>query len=80
MDKTTMDDTKDITAAPIWLTAQDAADRARVSARLIYREVHAGRLKAARVGGRRELRFLAGWVDAWLEASATPAMVDTLRH
>jgi hypothetical protein len=32
----------------------------------IYREVKAGRLRAARIGGRRELRLLPEWVDAWL--------------
>jgi excisionase family DNA binding protein len=54
-----------------WLTVKQAAERAQVGPRLIYREVRAGRLKAARVGGRRELRFLPAWVDAWLESSAT---------
>ena len=38
---------------------------------MIYREVKANRLKAARVGGRRELRFLATWIDDWLIAYCT---------
>ncbi len=49
-----------------WLTVREAAARARCGAKLIYREVRAGRLRAARVGGRRELRFLDAWVDEWL--------------
>jgi excisionase family DNA binding protein len=51
-----------------WLTVGEAADRARCGVKTIYREVHAQRLRAARIGGRRELRFLGEWVDAWLLA------------
>jgi excisionase family DNA binding protein len=54
-----------------WLTVIEAADRARCGPKLIYREVRAKRLKAARVGGRRELRLLSEWVDAWLLAQMT---------
>jgi excisionase family DNA binding protein len=49
-----------------WLTAGEAAERARCGVKTIYREVQAKRLRAARIGGRRELRFLREWVDAWL--------------
>jgi excisionase family DNA binding protein len=56
---------------PAWLTPKEAAQRARCGVKTIYREVGAGRLRAARVGGRRELRFKVGWVDEWLEATAT---------
>jgi excisionase family DNA binding protein len=52
-----------------WLTVHEAAERARCGVKLIYREVRATRLKAARVGGRRELRMLPEWVDQWLLAS-----------
>ena len=51
-----------------WLTVKEAAGRARCGIKLIYREVKAERLQAARVGGRRELRFRAEWVDDWLTA------------
>lgn len=60
----------------IWLLASEAAKRARVQVRTIYREVKAGRLKAARVGFRRELRFKAEWIDEWLERSAQPVLVE----
>ncbi len=71
-----MDDTHDTTpTASPWLTAGQAAARAQVGCKLVYREVQAGRLRAARIGGRRELRFLATWVDAWLEAASTPIEV-----
>ena len=52
-----------------WLTVNEAAARARCGIKTIYREVKANRLKAAKVGGRRELRLRAEWVDAWLELS-----------
>jgi excisionase family DNA binding protein len=55
-----------------WRTVGQAAARAQTGEKLIYREVKAGRLKAARVGGRRELRFRDEWIDCWLEQSATP--------
>jgi excisionase family DNA binding protein len=49
-----------------WLNVKEAATRARCGIKLIYREVAAKRLQAARVGGRRELRFQAEWIDDWL--------------
>jgi excisionase family DNA binding protein len=49
-----------------WITVGEAAKRARCGIKLIYREVRRGRLKAVRIGGRRELRLRSEWVDAWL--------------
>lgn len=49
-----------------WITVGEAARRARCGVKLIYREVSAGRLQAVRIGGRRELRLRADWIDAWL--------------
>ncbi len=54
-----------------WLTVREAAARARCGVKTVYREVRAGRLRAARVGGRRELRFLVAWVDEWLLSHCT---------
>lgn len=58
-----------------WLTVAEVAAVARCGARLVYREITAGRLRAARVGGRKALRIRRDWVDAWLEACATPIEV-----
>jgi excisionase family DNA binding protein len=58
-----------------WLTVADAAEHARCGVKTIYREVQAGRLRAARIGGRRELRLLPEWIDDWLLRHASP--VDT---
>jgi excisionase family DNA binding protein len=60
------------TAGTPWLTVCEAAERARCGVKLIYREVRARRLRAARVGGRRELRLRAEWVDEWLLKASTP--------
>jgi excisionase family DNA binding protein len=54
-----------------WLTVGEAADRARCGPKLIYREVKARRLRAAKVGGRRELRLRPEWIDQWLDAQTT---------
>jgi excisionase family DNA binding protein len=59
-----------------WLTVAEAAHHARCGKSLIYSEVQRGRLRAARLGGRRELRFLAVWIDAWLLATSTPEIVN----
>ena len=68
------------TSASPWLTISEAADRARCGVKLLYREVKAGRLKAARLGGRRALRFLREWIDQWMLESSTPtAAVRNLR-
>ena len=63
--------------AQIWLVTKEAAARARVGPKTVFREVHAGRLKAARVGGRRELRFRPAWVDQWLEERSTPVVINS---
>ena len=53
------------------LTVTEAAQRARCGTKTIYREAKSGRLRAARVGGRRALRMKPEWVDEWLEGQST---------
>jgi excisionase family DNA binding protein len=59
-----------------WLTVKEAARHAKCGTRSIYNAVQAGRLRAAKLGGRRELRFLAQWLDDWLLATTTPVTVN----
>lgn len=49
-----------------WLKIREAAARARCGPKTIYRAVRSGQLRAVRLGGRRELRFLESWIDDWL--------------
>jgi excisionase family DNA binding protein len=69
-------------AAPVlstpWLTVREAAARAKCGDRSIYKGVRSGKLRAARLGGRRELRLLPEWVDAWLIATCAPVVVNEM--
>lgn len=51
-----------------WLDAGQGASYARVSRKLLYRAIRSGRLRAARVGGRRQVRLRREWIDAFIEA------------
>lgn len=53
-----------------WLTAAEAAAYLRRGRRFVLREIHAGRLRAARIGGRGEILTKAEWCDAWVTAQA----------
>jgi excisionase family DNA binding protein len=63
---------------PTWLTLAQAAGRAQVAAATIRREIKRGRIRAARVGGRRSIRLRPEWVDAWLDVVAEPVEAPTI--
>jgi excisionase family DNA binding protein len=69
----------DDAALATWLTATEAAAHVRRGKRFLLREVKAGRLRAARVGGRGEMLFRREWLDEWVEALATPVLVPRRR-
>jgi len=58
-----------------WLTVAEAAAHARCGRKVLYREVRAGRLRAARIGGRRELRLRPEWIDEWLGRTCAVVIV-----
>ena len=58
-----------------WLTLQQAAGSVQTHEATLRREIRKGRLRAARVGGRRSIRLRRSWLDAWLEDSTTPVEV-----
>lgn len=59
-------DNETTTTPSPWLTAREAAQRAKCGIKTLYAAVHAGRLRAARLGVRHDLRFHVSWVDEWL--------------
>lgn len=59
-----------------WLTLGQAAARVLVHEATLRREIRSGRLRHARVGGRKSIRLRRSWVDEWLEASTTPIEVS----
>ena len=63
-----------------WLTAKQAAKRLQSGVKLVYHEVASGRLRAARIGGKRAIRIKAEWIDAYLEAMVQPVEITPLRR
>lgn len=55
-----------------WLTAAEAAAYVKRGKRFLLREIHAGRLRAARIGGRGEILTRVEWCDAWVSDQAAP--------
>ena len=59
-----------------WITVKEAAQYAKCGTKSIYLGVASGKLNAARLGGRRELRFVREWLDEWLRATSTLVLVN----
>jgi hypothetical protein len=60
----------------IWNLATVEIERDTRGSGPIYNAVQIGKLQAAKLCGRRELRFLTEWIDAWLLETSTPALVN----
>jgi hypothetical protein len=58
----------------------DGKRRRKFSKQFLAKQVAAGKLKAAKVGGRGELLFRREWLDEWLESLAAPVMVSARRR
>ncbi len=58
-----------------WLTLSQAALYVHRGRRFLLREIHAGRLRAARIGGRGEILTCTGWLDQWVLQQAQPVSV-----
>jgi excisionase family DNA binding protein len=55
-----------------WMTTREVATYLKRGRRFVLREIHAGRLRAAKVGGRGEILSRAEWCDAWVSDQAAP--------
>jgi excisionase family DNA binding protein len=59
-----------------WWTLDEAAAYLRKCGRFVRLEIRAGRLKAARVGGRGDYRIRREWCDEYVERSIQPLPVE----
>ncbi len=66
-------------ALAVWLTVLQAAAEAQVGKKTIYNAVKAGRLRAARIGNRRDIRIHRDWIRQWLESCADPVELPRRR-
>jgi hypothetical protein len=62
-----------------WLTLTQAGSYVHRGKRFLAREVAAGRLRAARIGGRGEILTRREWLDSWVTDQATPVIVTGVR-
>jgi len=60
----------DSPAASDWYSVAKAAAEITTGRRSIYKAVRTGQLRAARIGGRGDLRIHKDWLRAWLEGLA----------
>jgi excisionase family DNA binding protein len=67
--------TPDVPITDPWLRLEQCAARVQVHSATLRREIARGRLRCARVGGRKSIRVRASWLDTWLESSSTPIEV-----
>lgn len=74
----TLDDVKAVVTP--WKTIGQASQIAQCGPKLLRREIRAGRLRAARIGNRRDIRIHESWITEWLERSAEPVEIRPLRE
>jgi excisionase family DNA binding protein len=58
-----------------WMTTKEAAAYLKRGRRFVLREIHAGRLRAAKIGGRGEILTNRAWLDAFVTELAKPVVV-----
>jgi hypothetical protein len=63
-----------------WLTATQAGAYLHRSPRFVLREIRAGRLRAAVVGGRGEILTRTEWCDDWVKEKAGSPLLLPMRR
>jgi hypothetical protein len=63
-----------------WMNLRTGAAYAHRHPQTLAKEIKAGRLRAARVGQRREYFLLKEWIDEWMESQATPIVIPVRRR
>jgi excisionase family DNA binding protein len=56
------------------LTPRDVAERCRLSTKTVLRAIHAGQLRASRLGAQAAFRIRPADVEAWIEACVVDAV------
>jgi excisionase family DNA binding protein len=69
-----------MTAESPWMTVYQAAAYTHRGRRYLRKQVEAGRLRAAVVGGKRELLFRREWLDEHIESMTVPIAVGIRRR
>jgi len=62
------------------MTAAEAAAYIKRGKRFVQREINAGRMRGARVGGRGEVLTRREWLDDWVLEHATPIEIPRRRR
>jgi hypothetical protein len=58
-----------------WMNASEAGRYVKRGRRFVLKEISAGRLQGARIGGRGE-NSRREWLDIWVEAQSKPVLVQ----
>ena len=69
----------DTLSASPWITLKEACAYVHRGRRFLRREINAGRLRAARIGGRGEILTRREFLDEWVLAQSLPVMVTPRR-
>ena len=67
-------------AASPWMTAAEGAAYIKRGKRFLMRQIHAGRVRAARIGGRGEILTRPDWLDQYVQEQAQPVVVAVRRR
>jgi len=63
-----------------WRTADQGGKRIGKGPRFVQREIRAGRMRGARIGGRGEYLTQDPWIDEWVEKYMKPVEIIVRRR